>query len=420
MVKRLSVAVLVATAATVFATGAPAFAGPPGGSVEVGIDGNFDFDGEPGVANVVTVTKIGTTVTLDDVHTVAITGMCSYPVPADDTYVQCTVGVASPDVTIEPGDAGDTVTVVGGGSVNWRIGLGDGSDTADLTGIDDGGTYVVAGTGADTVISSPHGEHIEGGTGSDTISYAAHTAAVTVNLGLGDGGTGAEHDDLEEFEQVVGSAHGDTLTGGPAADTLDGAAGPDTLSGAGGNDTLIGAGGTDQLAGGPGADTASYLGHKAPVTASLDGLANDGAAGENDLIAADVENLTGGLGGDTLYGNSSPNHLRGDPSGNWLSMAGGDDVIYTGGGGDAVYGRGGDDTVYGSWGHDFVYGGYGNDAISGGANEDALFGEQGSDTLHGDGGFDELDGGPQSDWCYGDALGGSRVNCEYPLVIVLP
>ncbi|GAA4677392.1 calcium-binding protein [Phytohabitans rumicis] len=423
MVKRLSVAVLVAAASTVFVTGvaaSPAYAGPAGGTVEVGIDGNLDFDGAPGFANDVTVVKTGTTVTVDDVYPITIIGMCTYPVPADDTYVQCNVGVASPDVTIEPGDQGDTATIVGGGSVNWRIGLGDGADTADLTGIDVGGSYVVAGMGADTVFSSPYGEHIEGGTGTDTISYALHATAVTVNLATGDGGTGAEHDDLEEFERVVGSPYGDTLTGGTGADTLEGNAGADTVNGAGGNDTLVGDWGTDQLTGGTGSDTASYRNHKAAVTASLDGVANDGAAGENDMIAVDVENLTGGLGADTLYGNTGANALRGDPSGNWLPQVGGDDVIYSFGGGDGIWGMGGDDTVYGSWGHDVVYGGYGNDALNGGAHEDALHGDQGSDTLHGGDGYDDLDGGTQSDWCYGDALGASKVNCEYPLVIVLP
>ncbi|HEY7071225.1 MAG TPA: hypothetical protein VH479_13960, partial [Acidimicrobiales bacterium] len=86
-----------------------------GGTVLVPIDGNFHFDGAAGFVNNVTVTKTGTTVTLDDVQTVAIAGgPCSYPNPADDTFVQCTVGANTPDVNIEPADMGDTVTVVGG------------------------------------------------------------------------------------------------------------------------------------------------------------------------------------------------------------------------------------------------------------------------------------------------------------------
>jgi Ca2+-binding RTX toxin-like protein len=416
MVKTLSAVVIAAMAGTVLVITEPALAGPAGGSVHVGIDGNFDFDGAPGVANVVTVTKTGTTVTIDDIHPITASGACAHPNPADDTLVQCTVAVASPDVKVEPADGNDSVTVIDGGSVNWLIGLGSGNDTADLSAVDNTGTSVAGGDGSDLVISSGLGEWIDGDGGTDTISYSAHPAAVTVDLGAGDGGTGTDHDTLISFEKAVGGPGADALIGSAGANTLEGGAGNDDLDGAGGNDTLTGGGGADTLAGGAGTDTVSYGDHKGAVTASLDGAANDGSAGEGDAIAADVENLTGGLGDDVLYGNWLPNALRGDPSGNWLPTTGGDDTIYSMGGGDGIYGLGGDDTVYGSWGHDFVYGGYGNDALNGGSDEDELYGQQGSDVLHGDGAYDELDGGSQTDWCYGDALGASKVNCELPLV----
>lgn len=394
-----------------------AAAGPPGGSVEVGIDGNFDFDGEPGVVNSVVVTKVGTTMTLDDVHTVEIVDGCSYPDPGDDTLVECEVAPNAPDVHVEPGDMGDSVTVVGGGSVHWLIGVGSGNDTVNLTGVDGTGAYVVGAEGDDTVVSSPFGEHIEGGNGLDTVSYAGRESAVTVDIGAQDGGTGAEHDDLVSIERALGGNGADTLTGGSGADTLEGGRGDDTLSGAGGNDRLVGGAGTDQMHGGAGTDLASYQGHPDGVTASLNGVADDGEPGEDDLIAADVESLAGSGHADTLSGNLAPNALHGEVLHPRLPLSyGSGDVIYTNGGGDTVYARGGADTVHGAGGADTVYAGYGDDTVNGGNQGDTLNGEAGDDTLNGDAGVDALNGGSGSDWCYGGADGASKAGCEFPFI----
>ena len=40
---------------------------------------------------------------------------------------------------------------------------------------------------------------------------------------------------------------------------------------------------------------------------TLDGVANDGSAGENDRVKADVENIIGGTAVDTLTGNTLDN-----------------------------------------------------------------------------------------------------------------
>jgi Ca2+-binding RTX toxin-like protein len=412
----------VVTGAVLVVAPDAASAGPPGGTVEVGFDGNFDFDGEPGVVNQVVVTKVGTTLTLDDVHTVEIIRGCSYPDAADDTVVQCTVAPAAPDVHVEPGDMNDTVTVVGGGSVNWLIGPGPGNDRVDMTGVDGGGASVAGGTGDDTITGSPYGEAVDGDDGFDTISYAGRAASVSVDLAAGDGGTGTEHDDLTAVEAATGGNGDDTLTGDAGMNVLAGGPGDDVLSGAGEADTLVGGTGTDQMLGGAGSDLASYAGHAQGVTASLNGVADDGAPGENDLVGADVERLAGGLQSDTLTGNASTNTLYGDvlpPNGLlyplWYGSA---DVITTNGGGDTVYARGGDDTVIGASGVDVVHGGYGNDVVHGGNNGDGLYGDQGGDTLYGDAGQDALDGGADNDWCYAGADGAVKTACELPLVFV--
>jgi len=412
----------VVAGAALLAMPEAASAGPPGGSVEVGIDGNFDFDGEPGVANRVVVTKVGTTLTLDDTHTVEIITGCVYPDAADDTFVQCTVAVASPDVHVEPGDMNDTVTVIGGGSVNWLIGPGPGNDVVDLTGVDGSSSNVAGGTGNDTITGSTYGEWIDGDDGFDTISYAGRAAAVTVDLAAGDGGTGTEHDDLISIEGATGGDGADTLTGDAAMNILAGGPNNDTLSGAGEADTLIGGTGTDVMLGGSGSDLGSYAGHTVGVTATLDGAPNDGAPGENDQIGIDVERLGGGLKSDNLSGNSLNNTLYGDivPTNGVLYPLsyGSADVLTTNGGGDTVYARGGDDTVYGATGVDVVHGGYGNDTVYGGSSADGLYGEQGADTLYGDAGQDALDGGTETDWCHAGADGAVKTACEYPLIFL--
>lgn len=407
--------------ATVILWSAPAHAAV-GGEVEVGIDGNLDFDGAPGTVNTLTVTKSGTTVTLDDTHDIDITGNCVHPNAGDLTFVQCTVAPVSPDVTIEPGDMGDTVVIVGGGSVHWLIGPGDGNDTVNLLGVTVGGSNVNGGNGNDRILSSPYGENINGGADTDTVSYTDRACAVTVNLGTGTGGCAGENDALQNVEGVVGSDHDDTLTGGAGNDTLEGGPGDDTLSGGGGNDLLVGGVDTDVMSGGTGTDTASYWKHPAGVTASLDDTANDGMPGENDHIEGDVENLTGSTYGDTLSGNSAANAIDGDAPPYPLAMIGygAADVIFTNGGGDGVWGRGGDDTVYGSWGHDVIRGGYGDDELYGGGHEDALYGDAGEDTLWGGSGYDTLDGGSDLDWCHAEGEGAQKTNCERPLVIVWP
>jgi len=82
--------------------------------------------------------------------------------------------------------------------------------------------------------------------------------------------------------RLVGGNGSDKLTGGAADDVLRGEAGADTLTGGGGR------------------DTADYSDRTAPLNVSLDGVAGDGEAGENDNVAADVENVAGGSADDVL------------------------------------------------------------------------------------------------------------------------
>ena len=84
-------------------------------------------------------------------------------------------------------------------------------------------------------------------------------------------------------DALAGGARRDIIDGGAGNDDIDGFAGNDQLSGGDGNDVLRPNTGTDTLVGGDGIDSAVYQKRVSP-SFSLDGLANDGAAGENDLI----------------------------------------------------------------------------------------------------------------------------------------
>ena len=138
----------------------------------------------------------------------------------------------------------------------------------------------------------------------------------------------------QEPPSIVGTAGDDVLPGTPAPDSIYGGAGNDFLLGGAGDDELDGGPGADGISGGPDRDSVSYAG--APVTVTLDGVANDGAAGEGDNIAGDVEDVFGSDGPDKLAGSGAENTLDGNA---------GDDTITGGSGSDGLFGGDGDDRI---------------------------------------------------------------------------
>jgi Ca2+-binding RTX toxin-like protein len=224
---------------------------------------------------------------------------------------------------------------------------------------------------------------------------------------------------------IVGTTASETLTGTAGDDVIVGLGGNDTISGAGGNDTICGGDGNDTLNGGTGAnfqsggtgtDTATYATRTTAVTLSIDGVANDGTAGEGDNIQTDVENVTGGSGNDTLSGSSATNKLTGGGGADSLAGAGGNDTLDGGTGSDVLGGGTGTDTATyatrttgvtvtldnvandgdSSDGNadnvnsdiENVTGGSGNDTLTGSATTNTLDGQNGADVLSGLGGID--------------------------------
>ena len=139
--------------------------------------------------------------------------------------------------------------------------------------------------------------------------------------------------------------------------------------GGSGNDTLKGGGGADDLNGEVGIDTASYYKSPEGVFAVL-GLGGAGGDAEGDTFWA-IENLTGSIYADTLWGDDGLNKLMGMD---------GNDVLKGYGGADSLHGGNGNDTLNGMDGPDLLRGDGGDDMLIGGAASDTMIGGVGNDT----------------------------------------
>jgi uncharacterized repeat protein (TIGR01451 family) len=376
---------------------------------------------------------------------------------------------------IATGDLGDSVVItdapatndignaISGEGGNDTLTGGPGADSLDGG---DGNDMLGGGAGDDGLIGGPGADALNGGSGEDLVTYSARNAGVTVTIdgnpddGNADDGSPGQRDNVAtDVENLQGSAADDTLTGSSGDnslygyngnDTLNGAAGDDTLneSGSAGDDTLDGGDGDDLLAGGGGADamnggagidTVDYSDHNymaPPVTVDLDGVADDGFAGENDDAGADVENIIGSPLDSTLTGNASDNVILGGDGTDTLNGGAGDDSLLGGGASDVLNGGAGDDLLDGGIGADLLNGSSGSDladysdrvnpvtveldgtandgevgeddnvatdieGILGGSGDDTLLGNAQPNLLYGGEGDDLLDGGLGADTLIG-------------------
>ncbi len=100
--------------------------------------------------------------------------------------------------------------------------------------------------------NSLNGDCVAGGAGGgDTTNYSVgYTEGVTVNMA---GGSTAG-DSALNFENAIGTAFNDFITGNAASNTIQGGKGSDSIRGGAGDDTLRGQGGNDVVRGGSGDD----------------------------------------------------------------------------------------------------------------------------------------------------------------------
>jgi Ca2+-binding RTX toxin-like protein len=236
---------------------------------------------------------------------------------------------------------------ISGGAGNDKL-IGAGGDDLLMGGADND-TYVFAAASAaeaDQVTENPN-------EGIDTLSFAFMTTDVSVSLGL----TSVQTVHLNRtvtlnsavvIENILGGTGGDTLTGNSLSNTLSGGAGDDRLNGGAGNDFLFGganndtyifapSSGTeaDQLTErtGEGNDTLSFVDLTTDILLNLGSSFVQSVHTDRTLklnSAAVFENIIGGTGADTLFGNSLNNTISGGAGNDKLIGAGGDDLLIGG------------------------------------------------------------------------------------------
>ncbi len=184
------------------------------------------------------------------------------------------------------------------------------------------GTLLAFGTGCQ-----------RGSAGKYQVVCAGGASVVHMFLGDGDDQAVAQISGTRAF--LYGETGDDTLAGGFSSDWLHGGSGDDVLNGNASGDNLSPEGGNDRLIGGGGLDFAWFDDYYLPVAVTLNGIADDGAAGDHANVA--TESVIAGPEGDTLTGNDGANTLHG---------MNGDDVIDGGDGADYLIGHDGDDTVW--------------------------------------------------------------------------
>src|SRR5262249_15155435 len=233
-------------------------------------------------------------------------------------------------LTVDAGTNDDTITLHDTtAGTRTTINAGPGSDFIDIQGTDPGTTTTVNGdvsgeagieggiadgNGRDTFriaagFSTPGANGpltLDGGSGSDWLDFAAWTAGVTVNLGGDAGNTGFAHArdvtnpteiTLSQFENALGGAGSDLLTGNASNNVLVGGGGDDIPQGFGGRDVLIGGEGADNLFGGTGEDL--LVGGRTAFDsdrASLDVIRGEWQGGADYLTR--IRRLTGQNNGD--------------------------------------------------------------------------------------------------------------------------
>ena len=246
--------------------------------------------------------------------------------------------------TITGNDGADRIF---GGLGNDLLIGGNGSD--QCTGGTGDDTYLFAATitaEADQITENAN-------EGVDTLNFAALTTGIIVNLGSTS--VQAVHtnrtlklNSAVTFENLIGGTSADTLFGNSLDNTVTGGAGDDKLIGATGNDLLLGGANNDTYVFVPttvleadqvtenaneGIDTLNFAFLTTDVVVNLGSTSIQPVHTNRTLklnSATVLENILGGSGADTLFGNDLDNTLSGNAGNDKLSGAGGNDLLYGG------------------------------------------------------------------------------------------
>ena len=170
--------------------------------------------------------------------------------------------------------------------------------------------------------------------------------------------------DHQDGDTIDGLGGNDTITALNGNDFLTGGAGNDKIYAGGGDDLIFEGLGNDFIDGGAGIDFVSYGTMTVGVIVDLAiTTAQNTGAGFDTII--NVENLNGGMGANTLYGNTLDNRLTGNNANDYLNGRDGNDWLHGAGGNDQLFGGAGNDNLIADAGtligNDFLDGGTGID-----------------------------------------------------------
>jgi Ca2+-binding RTX toxin-like protein len=208
--------------------------------------------------------------------------------------------------SIEGGAGDDTLSAGGGGTTGAAF-----ADDVTISG----------DVGDDTLVSGAGDDDLDGVSGVDTVDYSAATAAVVVDLTAGTATGGGGFDTLANFDNLVGSAFNDTLTGSAGANDIIGGLGDDAIDCVDSNAD----------------DFADFSDSAAAVTVDLDAGT---ATGDGTDTIDNCTSVQGSDLGDTISGDDGANQLLGGA---------GNDSLAGMGGGDTLEGESGSDWVDYSW-----------------------------------------------------------------------
>ena len=185
-------------------------------------------------------------------------------------------------------EPGLTAEASGVSEIEVNLNLSTGADTLAVKGFSAADNYRFGTTGANLNVDDDGNDVVLGGVDRLIVNGAAGNDIVSLKGALATGSP------LAIPATLNGGLGADKLTGGTLNDVLNGGDGSDVCNALGIAD------GADVCNGGASADTAAYAGRAGAVTLTNNGVADDGATGEGDNIATDVEHLIGGMGGDMI------------------------------------------------------------------------------------------------------------------------
>jgi len=335
------------------------------------------------------------------------------------------------DIQCLGGDDLVTVDPLFGAQV--RAAGGEGNDTLDgSSGFDtllgNGGLDVLLGrAGPDVLVGGAGRDTLRGGADQDKLAGDRHASWDLTSKSAGDVLVGDEDND-----EIYGGGGNDWIEGNDGFDELTGGDGDDRLFGGADGDMLHLAvnfddpsgnnahgAGNDILDGDEGHDELVVNSPDQPISVTLDGLANDGALGEEANVLQTFERVASNTlaAGSIIDATFAPigidfffEGLGSPTTGTHVTFVGSgfDDTFSTNGrGGDDslplfVAARGGHDRIQGGFVNDTLYGGKGNDSIWGFAGDDLIVAEDGHDTIEGGAGNDYILGQGGNDEAYGD------------------